>query len=787
MELAELDLQSGLWQMLHIYQSPSGWTVRDLAAICSRLADEELTALYLAPEAEDRFRAFVRESPFYFRYDSEQDRVFPSSEGAALEAWLVRYLALQVEVSGGCLEIKDNTVGKNLPALPRIMANHLLVIYGECLPLFVKTHPDDFFIDENDNQVWVTPALREKNLAAFVEEESLTAFFVGLLHKIGATKERPCSIHTLSKYTCFMTKEEKELLYKRYHTNLKVFFLLNPANFAMTKPEKGCVFLKNPDPRYGTALFLRQQLQTQSKAGDEQPAKVALAELAARVKYSSSPVVQGIFGAETHAQQVRDIVALHPTVFHFDEADCKLWLQKTYPAWKGEEWNADTELMAVAYYIDLLRDIGAMSHSSAINFNYISRTVSAAPVTCKDYLENVYPGLDILDLFHLHPTIFDLSLVNRVSLKMAGLGAELKTSHVPVRQQAVQFAGKLMKYVDRMDPDLLALCVESAAPAVQKYCREPVKNRLRSVIDSARNAELAHVSHVVQSSKTTTPAACAQSSSEAEQVCNEQIKTSGKLVQASSEPDGKSNKPTKADSKPTQSSTVLKETGYDLTKTDSEPTKPSSELEEISNRLTELSAGLKETNNGLTKTNSEATQPSTEQKQTSSELQATCSEPTAPQAKSQPPKKKAKSKLEQEPQAKTTVTLKTKIYKASASSCTVTNGLSGLDADSKLVKEALKASAPTVLKATKKIKKLKKSVAPPEEAKTGSQSNGKGLLQIIDKIAAKLLPSELRCGSSGETLPSETQKKGKDNHSSKGASKITVEVSKISICKTENS
>lgn len=782
MELAELDLQSGLWQMLHVYQSPSGWTVRDLAAICSRLADEELTTLYLAPEAEDRFRTFVQESPFYFRYDSTQDRVFPSKDGAALEAWLVRYFALQVEMSGGCLEIKNSTIGKNLPALPRIMADHLLVIYGESLPLFVKTHPDDFFIDENDNQVWLTPALREKNLAALVEEEILTAFFVDLLHKIGATKDRPCSMHTLSKYTRFMTKKEKELLHQRYHTNLKVFFLLNPDNFAMTKPEKGCVFLKNPDLRYGTALFLRQQLQMQSKAGDEQPAKVALAELAARVKYSSSPVVQGVFGAETHAQQVRDIAVLHPTMFHFDEADSKLWLRKTYPAWKGEEWNADTELMAVAYYIDLLRDIGATSQSSAINFNYIASTVSAAPVTCKDYLENVYPGLDILDLFHLHPAIFDLSLVNRVSLKMAGLGAELETSHVPVRQQAVQFAGKLMKYIDQMDPDLLFLCAESAAPEVQKYCRATVKGRLRSVIDGARNAEPARISRVAQSCKTTTPGACAQSSSEAEQVSNGQIKTSGKLVQASSELDGKSSEPTKAESRLTQPSTVLKETNKtgNLSKTDSEPTKPSTELEEISDEPTQPNAVLKETNNGLTKTSSEATQPSTEQKQTSSE-------PAAPLAKSQLPKKKAKSKVEQETLAKTTVTFKTKTRRASASSCKVTNGLSALDTNSKLVKEALKAAAPTVVKATKKRKELKKSVALPEEAKTGSQSNEKGLLQIIDEIAAKLLPSELHGDSSGETLPSKTQNKGKDNYSSKGASKITVEVSKISICKTEHS
>ncbi|KAH9362084.1 hypothetical protein HPB48_002062 [Haemaphysalis longicornis] len=645
MALEELmDLQSGLWQMLHIYQSPSGWTVRDLAAMCSRLADQELTTLYLVPEAEGRFRAFVREDPFYFRYDPERDRVFPSSYGAALEAWLVRYLALRVEESGGCLKVEGSA--KKWPALPKAIAEHLLVIYNNCLPLFVKTHPDDFFIDEDNNRLWLTPALHQKSLAASVEEQSLNAFFIDLLHKIGATKDKPCNIHMLSMYVCFMTKEEKKLLRQRYHGNLNVFFLLNPVNFTTTKPSKGCVFLKNPDTCYGTAVFLRQQLQMQSKAGDEQPAKVALIELASSVKYSLSPVVQGVFSNEARAQQVKDIVLRNPTMFHFDEADAKVWLRKTYPAWKGDEWSTDTELLAVAYYIDLLRDIGATSRSSAISFTYISRTAGAAPVTCKDYLESVYPGLDIIDLFHLHPAIFDLSSVNKVSLKMTFLGAKLEAGAVPAKQRAMQFAGKLMKYIDRMDPGLLHLCMESAAPEVRDYCRATVKGRLKSVMNGARNVELKHTSSVAQGQKTLVFRRFNQKSSTSR---GEQMKTSGKLVQARSELKGRSSEPKNADSKLTQPSTVLKETGHltetdselkgisieptqagsglketshDLTEANSERTKPSAELEEISNELAQPSAGLKEMNNKPMKTNSEPTQPRTEHKQSSDEVHA---------------------------------------------------------------------------------------------------------------------------------------------------------------------
>lgn len=648
MALAELDLQSGLWQMLHIYQSPSGWTVRDLAAMCSHLADQELATLYVVPEAMDRFRAFVQESPFYFRYDFQQDRVFPSSDGAALEAWLVRYLALRLEESGGCLRVEGST--KKWPALPKCMADHLLVIYNNCLPLFVATHPDDFFIDEDNHHVWMTPALHQKCLVACVEEQTLNAFFIDLLHKIGATKDKPCSIHTLSSYVRFMTREEKELLRQRYQGNLNVFFLLNPANFAMTKPRKGCVFLKNPGICYGTAVFLRQQLQMQSKAGNEQPAKAALAELAATVRYSSSPVVQGVFSNEARVQQVRDIARLHPTTFHLDEADATLWLRKAYPAWKGDEWSTDSELMAVAYYIDLLRDIGATSHASAISFTYISRTVGAAPATCKGYLENVYPGLDIIDLFHLHPAIFDLSSVNKVSLKMPFSGAKPETGPVP--QRAMRFAGKLMKYIDRMDPGLLLLCVESAAPEVRDYCRATVRGRLKSVMGSARNLELhERISPVAQTRTTSTAKDQAQAGSE-------QMKTSGKLVQASSELEGGSSELTKANRKLTQPSAVLKETGHHLTRTDSElkgisnePTRPGSglketnyELTEANSELTKPSAELKEIRNGLTqpgtvpkemdnklmKTNSEPAWPGNEQRQSSGEAQAIRSEPTAP-------------------------------------------------------------------------------------------------------------------------------------------------------------
>lgn len=81
----------------------------------------------------------------------------------------------------------------------------------------------------------------------------------------------------------------------------------------------------------------------------------------------------------------------------------------------GARWNADTELLAVAYFIDILKGINATSLSRAICLNYIVCASNAAPQSCKNYLDVFYPGLEVIGLFHLHLGIFHLS-VNRVSL-----------------------------------------------------------------------------------------------------------------------------------------------------------------------------------------------------------------------------------------------------------------------------------------------------------------------------------------------------------------------------------
>lgn len=483
--------------MLFVQKRITGWPVRELTATLSTLVDDEQIAPYLAPGAEEKFRRFVRERPAHFCYDVEKDTVAltEDSPSAAADQWLVRYLAQQIQASEGSLEIGAETSAKCQSAVPRCMADHMMSVYNGSLELFFRMHPTDFTLDESGTRARLPLSFHKESVAASAKEENLVFFFTDLLHKIGATKDKPCRVHNLTNYFSFMKSAEKKLLQQNYRDNLNVFFLLNPGNFATTKAEKGSVFLKNHDPDYGTALFLKQQVHIQSASTPGKSTKVSLSDLVSRVKYSSSPIARTFGDVKSVGKKLRAIAQRHPALFHVSKKGEKLWLRQEYsPRLEGQR-NADAEILSVAYFIDVLKHIDATSPSRAMCFNYIVRAATAAPPSCKGYLESIYPALEVISLFHLHPGIFDLSSVNRVYLKTTveapyaeATSADTKTELSPdsAKDQAVLYVAKLLKYVRNLDHDLLAMCMESASVDVRNYCMATVKGRRQSVIDSGK-------------------------------------------------------------------------------------------------------------------------------------------------------------------------------------------------------------------------------------------------------------------------------------------------------------
>ncbi|KAL1419374.1 hypothetical protein MTO96_005448 [Rhipicephalus appendiculatus] len=132
--------------------------------------------------------------------------------------------------------------------------------------------------------------------------------------------------------------------------------------------------------------------------------------------------------------------------------------------------------------MELLKDIGAVQ-SNPICFNYILCSTDSVPQECSAYLTTVFPGIDLIDLFHLHPDKFDLSTVNCVSLKCGT--DEVETKRGPELLSAY-YAAQLLKYAPNLTPDLFSICTEHATKAVKTYCASTVRHRLHTVLDSGR-------------------------------------------------------------------------------------------------------------------------------------------------------------------------------------------------------------------------------------------------------------------------------------------------------------
>ncbi|KAH7978363.1 hypothetical protein HPB49_005356 [Dermacentor silvarum] len=257
MSAEELNLLSGLWQKLMIHDCEYGWPVRHLMTWCCPLVKAE----YLEPGAEGRFRRFVRERPSFFEYDSKLDRVrvAKNSPHAAIERWLVKYLTLQI--LGGHCDVGAEASDRCQSALPKYMAAHLKAIYGGSLRLFCKAHPSDFTLDSSGAHLaGLTVGCLERIMASYRREGDLVYFFADLLNKIGATGEKPCPGHALSWYLDFMRSNDRRLLFENYRDNLDVFFLLNPANFGMTRAENG----SDAPETLPTKLRSEQQIEKQA-------------------------------------------------------------------------------------------------------------------------------------------------------------------------------------------------------------------------------------------------------------------------------------------------------------------------------------------------------------------------------------------------------------------------------------------------------------------------------------------------------------------------------------------
>ncbi|KAK8775113.1 hypothetical protein V5799_031539 [Amblyomma americanum] len=386
-------------------------------AVCRSFMDGKYAASRLRSGAEPKFRRFVRYWPHYFDYDREQDTIAVArhSPSSAADEWVVRYLALRIEESpSGCLAIGEEPVAAWGTLLPTAMARHFGVLYAGDLLRFLRLHSADFILDGDVARL--SESRCQWNVAQRVREESLLFFFVDLLQKIGATEDAPCPIRTVCKYLSFIKSQDKTLLNDGYNLSLRVFFVLNHDVFVTTG---WGVFLRNRDPRYGAALFLKQLVKRLvriygSRSSGQAP-KVTVEELALIAKHSSSPLAQ--YFVDSAENQVRAIARRYPAMFHVSERGDQLWLRDACPPWPENGWNAGAESSAVAYFTDVLLHVGATSLSRAICFNNIVGAVSAAPASCKTYLESVYPALEVIDFFHLHPSVFDLSSVNRVFLK----------------------------------------------------------------------------------------------------------------------------------------------------------------------------------------------------------------------------------------------------------------------------------------------------------------------------------------------------------------------------------
>lgn len=399
--------------------------------------------------------------------------------GMALERCLVEYFALQVKHAGGLLTVsRYDTIKRFAKSMPTMLSDRFSSKYGGSLLRFFTAHASSFVFHGEDG-VALQPGFEATSVLAQPDNLKVVQFFLDLLQKIGAVKEQPCFIHTLSKYLPHMDRDARCFLRDCYADSLNVFFTLNGANFGMTSPERGSVFLR----RYlavsnCVAAHLRRCLHERSAFACS--TGLAPEEVLLRATRTWLPEVRAYFGDHPGADKLGAVLDSHPNIFKWQRSG-KVSLRKQYRAW-SDKWDGTEELLATIYFTEMLKDIGATS-SNPMCFNYMLGTVEAAPQECSTYLKHVFAGIDLIDLFHLHPDKFDLSTVNCVSLRCKSKDLEQKK---PPEVLSAHYTARLLKYAPNMTPDLLRICVENAPVSVKSFCTATVRHRLHTVLDAAR-------------------------------------------------------------------------------------------------------------------------------------------------------------------------------------------------------------------------------------------------------------------------------------------------------------
>lgn len=394
-----------------------------------------------------------------------------------LEQCLVEFFALQAKRAGNVLKVSRNeTIKKYERCAPATLVNYMNSKYSGSLVRFFGAHTDIFvFIS---NKVHLQPHFDAVSLLVNPNNMDIVQFFLGLLQKIGATREQPCSAHILSKYTQYMDHNARLFFHKMYGNSLNIFFTLNVAHFHVTSPDRGLVSLRWPLAASNcVAAHLRKCLHKSNAFNLS--SGLSMEQLQHEGLATWLPDVRQCFshGAETN---LNDVLNSYPNIFKWQPRQ-KVWLRKKYDNWKSA-WSGAEELLLAVHFMELLKDIGAMS-SNPICFNYILCSTSSVPQECSAYLCQVFPGIDLIDLFHLHPDKFDLSTVNCVSLKCGS--DEVVTIRCPELLSA-HYAAKLLKYVPDLTPDLFSVCAERAPKTVKTYCSSTVRHRLHTVLDSGR-------------------------------------------------------------------------------------------------------------------------------------------------------------------------------------------------------------------------------------------------------------------------------------------------------------
>uniref|UniRef100_A0A224YAG7 Uncharacterized protein n=1 Tax=Rhipicephalus zambeziensis TaxID=60191 RepID=A0A224YAG7_9ACAR len=396
----------------------------------------------------------------------------------ALEDCLVEFFALQARRAGNVLTVSHNeTIKKYEKWLPITLLNYMNSKYEGSLVRFFSAHTDSFvFISKN--KVWLQPHFDSVSLLMNPRNMDIVQFFLDLLQKLGATRKQPCSARILSKYIQYMDHDARLFLHKMYANSLNIFFALNLSHFHATSPDRCFVSLRRPvEASNCVAAHLRKCLH-KSRAFN-QASGLSMEQLQHEGSATWLPDLRLYFsnGART---KLNHVLNSYPNIFKWKPYE-KVWLRKKYGKWK-DVWSDTEELLLTIHFMELLKDIGAVQ-SNPICFNYILCSTDSVPQECSAYLTTVFPGIDLIDLFHLHPDKFDLSTVNCVSLKCGT--DEVETKRGPELLSAY-YAAQLLKYAPNLTPDLFSICTEHATKAVKTYCASTVRHRLHTVLDSGR-------------------------------------------------------------------------------------------------------------------------------------------------------------------------------------------------------------------------------------------------------------------------------------------------------------